>query len=253
MADRFPSLEDFSEGQTEPRGNGNLEIDGLDDNDDFLTREKAALGDDAAQFAGPSDNVGASATIEDGEEDLLGGDESYGAGHTGGEEIIEFESSFPSIDTRNERVAPGGFITGSGIPTQSQPAHSSYNEPGEEPQVIKEWRERRDLALQHRAESSAAKKSETVKTAQTSIDDFYENYNTKKDKTISQTRKEAEEFLANREDTSAGGTSWERIAKLVDLSGKGARGGGAGTGKERFREILTNLRKDEHAPGASGV
>lgn len=75
----------------------------------------------------------------------------------------------------------------------------------------------------------------------------------KKDKSIAQTRKEAEEFLASREDTSSGGTSWERIAKLVDLSGKGAKGGASGTGKEKFREMLTGLRKDENAPGASGV
>ena len=109
------------------------------------------------------------------------------------------------------------------------------------------------MALQHRSETAEKKKAETVKAAQTAIDDFYENYNTKKDKTITQTRKEAEEFMANREDTSAGGTSWERIAKLVDLSGKGARGGASGTGKERFRELLTTLKKDEKAPGAAGV
>ena len=67
-----------------------------------------------------------------------------------------------------------------------------------------------------------------------------------------QTRKEAEDFLAAREDSSAGGTSWDRIAKLVDLSGKGARGGGSGTGKERFRELLLRLKKDDGAPGATG-
>lgn len=39
----------------------------------------------------------------------------------------------------------------------------------------------------------------------------------------------------------------------MDLSGKGARGGAAGTGKERFRELLMDLKKDEHAPGATGV
>ena len=65
--------------------------------------------------------------------------------------------------------------------------------------------------------------------------------------------REAEEFLESREDTSSGGTSWERIAKLVDLSGKGAKGGASGTGKEKFRELLLNLRKDENAPGASGI
>jgi hypothetical protein len=58
--------------------------------------------------------------------------------------------------------------------------------------------------------------------------------------------------LESREDTSAGGTSWERIAKLVDLSGKGARGGGSGTEKAKMRELLMSLRKDEKAPGATG-
>lgn len=70
---------------------------------------------------------------------------------------------------------------------------------------------------------------------------------------LAQTKRDAEEFLASREDTSSGGTSWERIAKLVDLSGKGARGGASGTGKEKFRELLVSLRKDEKAPGATGI
>lgn len=58
--------------------------------------------------------------------------------------------------------------------------------------------------------------------------------------------------MASRDDTSAGGTSWDRVAKLVDLSGKGAKGGANGTGKEKFREMLVDLKKDEKAPGAQG-
>ena len=153
-------------------------------------------------------------------------------------------------------MAPGGTITGSAAPFatgQSSSFAPSYNEPEEdEPEVIKEWREKRDAAIQRRDEVSANRKAETVKAAQEAIDDFYENYNNKKEKTISQTRKDAEEFLANRENTVAGGTSWERIAKLVDLSDKGARGAGGGAGKERFREMLISLKKDEKAPGATG-
>lgn len=144
-------------------------------------------------------------------------------------------------------MAPGGTITGSTYP-------SSYIAPSDEPEteVIRQWRERRDLSLRDREEKSAQKQAETVKAAQQKIDDFYELYNTKKEKMITQTRREAEDFLNNRDDTSAGGTSWERIAKLVDLSGKGAKGGASGTGKERFRELLMGLRKDENAPGATG-
>lgn len=123
----------------------------------------------------------------------------------------------------------------------------------EEPEVIKEWREKRDAQIQKRATQFASQREETVKEAQQNIDDFYENYNSKKDKSISQTRKEAEQFLASRDDTVSGGTSWERIAKLVDVSGKGAKGGAAGSGKERFREMLVNLKKDEKAPGATGI
>ncbi|KAF4631697.1 hypothetical protein G7Y89_g6433 [Cudoniella acicularis] len=229
MADRFPSLEDFDSGAQTIETSGG---------DDFLTREKALLGDDANQFATGHDNA---AFVEDGEEDLLGG---------GNEEVTEFESSFPAIDSHNEGVAPGGTITGSSIPYQSN--YYARAEEEEEPEVIKQWRERRDLQLQSREEKSEERKAETIKAAQTNIDDFYENYNSKKEKAIAQTRREAEEFLESREDTSAGGTSWERIAKLVDLSGKGAKGGANGTGKEKFRELLVSLRKDEKAPGATG-
>ncbi|TVY25580.1 Clathrin light chain [Lachnellula hyalina] len=210
MADRFPSLEDFDSGaQTQESGTPGT------GGDDFLAREKALLGDDADQFATGNDNA---AFVEDGDDDLLGGG--------GGEEVTEFESSFPVIDTRNDAVAPGGSITN----TNHYQAYSS-NESEAEPEVITQWRERRDLALAAREEKSAERQAETIKAAQQNIDDFYENYNSKKEKSINATRKDAEEFLAKREDTSAGGTSWERIAKLVDLSGKGARGGAMGRAK----------------------
>jgi uncharacterized protein (DUF885 family) len=130
--------------------------------------------------------------------------------------------------------------------------YQPYTEEEEEPEVIKEWREKRDAQIAKRAEQFAQQRAETVREAQQNIDDFYENYNNKKEKMIAQTRKEAEQFLASREDTTSGGTSWERISKLVDVSGKGAKGGAAGSGKERFRELLTSLRKDEKAPGAEG-
>jgi hypothetical protein len=116
-----------------------------------------------------------------------------------------------------------------------------------------EWREKRDSEIARRAEVSAEKKAATVKKAQEDIDDFYVSYNNKAEKNRAHARTEAEQFLVNREDTSAGGTSWERIAKLVDVSGKGSAGGASGSGKERFREMLIELRKDKEAPGSSGI
>lgn len=91
-------LIDFSfEGQTEPKSNGTT--NGGLDGDDFLTRERALLGDDAAQFSSANDNT---ATVEDGDDDLLGGGGDYEGGQAGGEEISQFESSFPAMDSQNE-------------------------------------------------------------------------------------------------------------------------------------------------------
>lgn len=156
--------------------------------------------------------------------------------------------------TSSQAVAPGGAITSSGPSVSYNSGFQAYaqEEEEEEPQVIKEWRAKRDEANAKRADQFARQREETVAEAQKNIDDFYENYNNKKEKTIAATRKDAEQFLASREDTTSGGTSWERIAKIVDVSGKGAKGGAAGSGKERFRELLTSLRKDEKAPGSTG-
>ncbi|KAL4739592.1 clathrin light chain [Aspergillus similis] len=240
MADRFPSLEDFSAGQTQA-----IETNGTDEND-FLARERALLGDDADQFATAQDVT----STDVNNDELLGAPEEAQAG--AGPEISGFESSFPAIDTQNEQVAPGGTITGTGAPFPPT-GYSSYQAPEEEAEPVREWRERRDADIARRAELSNEKKEATIKKAQEDIDDFYVSYNNKADKLRAQTAAEAEQFLANREDTSSGGTSWERIAKLVDVSGKGTRGGASGSGKERFRELLLSLKKDEKAPGASGV
>ncbi|KAL1997057.1 hypothetical protein VTN49DRAFT_7922 [Thermomyces lanuginosus] len=243
MADRFPSLEEFSGGQTEV-------VEAAPDGEDFLARERAALGDDADQFITPNDRA---VTAEDAGDDLLGAKDSGLEQREAADEVSGFEKSFPAIDAENERVGPGGTVTGAASPFPSTSGYTGYQEPEEEPEVIREWRARRDADLARRAEASAEKKAATIKKAQQDIDDFYESYGNRADKLRAQTRAEAEEFLAKREDTAVGGTSWERIAKLVDVSGKGIKGGASGSGKERFRQLLLDLRKDENAPGASGI
>lgn len=49
--------------------------------------------------------------MEDADDDLLGGGESYES-HIGGEEVTEFESSFPAIDNRNEVCTSISIIKG---------------------------------------------------------------------------------------------------------------------------------------------
>lgn len=62
--------------------------------DDFLARERAALGEDAEQFATAQDHVAGDEVVAD--NDLLGG------GDEPTEEIGQFESSFPSVESQTQ-------------------------------------------------------------------------------------------------------------------------------------------------------
>ncbi|KAG0633621.1 clathrin light chain [Tuber brumale] len=252
MASRFPSIEEFDEGQTSATTGGETPLDlghGGTSGMDFSERERLALGEDAAFFANPADS------------DLLGG------GSDAQEKFQQdsYEGTyFPALDNPKkvyllilefpeQSIGPGGVITGTSepyLPNQNTYSGISMQPEEEEPEVIKQWRERQTLEIQRRDELSETRKRETIEKAQRAVDDFYENYNSKRDKAIEVTRAEAQEFLDSRENTTSGGTSWERIAKLVDLTEKGARGGKSD--KTRFREMLLSLKKDEKAPGASG-
>lgn len=93
MADRFPSIEDLDSGAqpSEAPAGGS-----------FLDRERAVLGDDADLFSSEQQT----ATVEDGDNDLLGGDFSEVQQPSGdADELNGFESSFPAIDTTNEVCA----------------------------------------------------------------------------------------------------------------------------------------------------
>jgi hypothetical protein len=65
----------------------------------FLDRERALLGEDADQFATPHDSRLAT-TVEDADDDLLGGSDNYQGGDSG--DLQDFESSFPDMDPANE-------------------------------------------------------------------------------------------------------------------------------------------------------
>ena len=128
MADRFPSIEEFSGGtsilmsvttqkadardhhlwmsigQTDRRGDPGLQLDPTTSNGvDFLAREKAALGDDADLFAS-ADNKQQNTDDDDDDDDddLLGDDHSsVKKGDLAGEAMSDFQSAFPAINIDN--------------------------------------------------------------------------------------------------------------------------------------------------------
>lgn len=79
MSSKFPSLEEIDQdiAPSVDSGSGDfIDFTNNDSNDDFLSREKAALGADASEFQ----------TSED-------------AGFGGGDEISGFNASFPALAT----------------------------------------------------------------------------------------------------------------------------------------------------------
>jgi hypothetical protein len=79
---------------------------------DFLARERALLGEDADLFTA-NDAKSNVATVQDGDDDLLGGDDDFtsapaqpSGGAAANNDLDDFESSFPAIDTRNDVGSP---------------------------------------------------------------------------------------------------------------------------------------------------
>jgi hypothetical protein len=75
--------------QTDSKGDSNFDVSSPA-GDDFLSRERAVLGDDATQFASKNDN--AAFIDDDNEDDLLGG------GNNDEEEVTEFQHAYPAVN-----------------------------------------------------------------------------------------------------------------------------------------------------------
>lgn len=68
---------------------------------------------------------------------------------TNGNMMGDFETDFPAVDTGNEGVAPGGgMVTGTSMPYRGDTGFVDE----EEPEVVREWRERRDEEIAKRDE-----------------------------------------------------------------------------------------------------
>lgn len=218
MADKFPALDNID----------NQEFSGADENDsgDFLAREQELLGNEFQ-------------TAED--KTVLGEEED--------EEIHDFKEQYPEVDgkaTETEQAAQeeeeeefegfGNSTSGSSAAPTGTSKH------------IEEWKERRDLEINEREKVNGKKKEEIITKAQQTIDDFYDNYNSKKEQHSKEILKEQEEFLAKRDGFLKRGTLWDRVNELVGEVGEVGEVGD----KSRFKGLLTKLKGNEKAPGAGG-
>ncbi|GAA5873275.1 hypothetical protein JCM3774_005929 [Rhodotorula dairenensis] len=253
---------------------------------DFLARERAALGADANSFAAPADSdlpdkdyeqsAAAFPDLEGAGDDALADFAAPSAASaaaapsqvgqqvsvTGTNEFAAFEEEYPEIDIPSEQPHENGL---NGTTTQdsvspafaSQPVASTPSaatQDGGESEFIRNWREQQKADLAKREEEAASKKEDTIAKARNAIDNFYKDYNAKKEKAIAQNKDDEEAFKTELSDSLAKGTTWERICTLVDL--QDSRSKTTTKSKQdltRFKELLLSLRREgETAPGAAG-
>lgn len=212
MADKFPALDNVDDGANA-------------DDSDFLSREKELMGD---EFQTDQD-----------QQVLQGSDD----------EINDFKEQFPEVgDDEPQQTAPAvaadeeefeGFQS-----SESKPQFEG------ESKSLKEWKDRRDLEIGEREKVNETKKKDIVTKAQQTIDDFYDNYNNKREQHSKEILKEQESFLEKRDGFLKRGTLWDRVNEIVeemgDVSTQGDRE------KTRFTGLLKKLKGKESVPGAGG-
>ncbi|KZT69647.1 hypothetical protein DAEQUDRAFT_726265 [Daedalea quercina L-15889] len=181
---------------------------------------------------------------------------------TGDDEIEKFEDQFPDIEVPSEPVRQPSFGAAPTFAPQPQPSAFTSTPilnhvEEDEPEVIKQWRERQAEEIKARDEASKHKREETVSKAERAIDQFYEEYAAKKERNIRENKEYEEEFLAKMTDSLSNGTTWQRICDLIELQNSQsktvARAGPGTTDLTRFKEVLLRLKREgDAAPGAAG-
>lgn len=116
------------------------------------------------------------------------------------------------------------------------------------------WREKQAEEIAKRDEASEKRKQEIIEKAEKAIDDFYATYNQKKEKQIAQNKEDEAAFVQARDDALAKGTTWERIADLIELQDSRSKTVARGSKDlSRMKEVLLSLKRDgEAAPNAAG-
>jgi hypothetical protein len=214
MADKFPALDTIDHELPS--------VDGADS--DFLSRESELLGDEFKTEQDRDVLVESDDEINDFKEQFPEVDESVAAEQVEQEDDDEFE----------------GFA-------DSTPQANQYEG---ESKHLEEWKQRRELEISERENANSKKKEEIISEAQLTIDDFYDNYNNKKEQHTKEVLKEQETFFEKRDGFLKNGTLWDRVGQLIDEVGDLPEN--EDRDKTRFKGLLKKLKGKENVPGAGG-
>ncbi|GAC96928.1 clathrin light chain [Pseudozyma hubeiensis SY62] len=190
------------------------------------------------------------------------------------DEVGKFEQNFPELDDgpstntngasyhddADDLMSAPAAAHSRAAPTSTMPTSAptySYQEPTEEPEAVRQWREAQNDAIAKRDAEEERKKAEAISKAEQDIDNFYAEYNAKKEKNIAANKENDAKFQEQRTRELAEGTTWDRITKLVELKNSQsktiARAGPGSSDLTRMKELYLKLRREgERAPGAAG-
>ncbi|KAI8092300.1 clathrin light chain [Gilbertella persicaria] len=209
---------------------------------DFLARERAALGQDADFFTNDDSLISSSHDLTSpplptslpmspaifNDSPQLGHETAVGflAENT----LTSFETSYPKAEELES----------------SQAFHKALM-PEEEPETVRQWREKQAEIIAQRDAESEAKKEEKIKHAREDIDKFYEDYNDKKQKAIEENREREENYKQNNEQVASSANIWDRVVKEIDISN--AKTGYHTKDVIKMKELMLDLKRDPKAPG----
>lgn len=230
------------------------ELEGYEAGADFSSKDLAARERELLGEAGAAELVGSSgdAEVSDAEPephvDIENRDVAEALDHAESGAPASGESSSFGAESAEKSSAPSTFVPGAGpsayVPKKVDLRDSAF---------LKDWKAKSDEKLEQKDKASAEKRESTREKARKQVDDFYENYNAKKEKEAEQVHEDAKEFSEKRDKAigSGEGTTWDRINKLMDGLGRPAEGV-APADKKRFAELVQSLKGDANAPGAAG-
>ncbi|KAJ1033235.1 hypothetical protein NDA13_001232 [Ustilago tritici] len=158
--------------------------------------------------------------------------------------------SAPSAPSATRAAAPSSYTA----PAQTS---YSYEDSTEEPEPVRQWRESQKEAIAKRDAEEERKKAEAISKAEQDIDNFYAEYNAKKEKNIAANKENEAKFQEQRTRELAEGTTWDRVTKILELKNSQsktiARTGPGSSDLTRMKELYLKLRREgETAPGAAG-
>lgn len=164
-------------------------------------------------------------------------------------------SSAPASHQSNGYMAPP--ITSTDRPTsRSGPTYSApvASDPygggdlsdEEEPEPLRTWRHSQADSIAQRSAAAERKKGEVVSKAERDIDEFYREYNAKKEKSIKKNKEDEAREAEMRNRQLAEGTTWDRVTKLVGLENSQSKtiAPTGGTDLARYRGEWARLQSE---------